>query len=193
MFTRIPQKYECAGDVVDFRTWLGISIRDHNNEYCGFRWSNLFKLVNLDNSTNNILIPLDSWTSGLLEYKFPLSIPTVIAPEYVVSTCTPSSTTIDQDAPPISTLQTPPEIPSPVIPLGVKEADHDIEVAHMDNNSSVEFIILEPSSEESSPHIVIPNHVHLINQPPKHINKWTKDHPINNVIGDRSSSVSTQQ
>ncbi|GJX64474.1 hypothetical protein Tco_0298817 [Tanacetum coccineum] len=29
--------------------------------------------MNLDNSTNNVLIPLDSWTSGLLEYKLPLS------------------------------------------------------------------------------------------------------------------------
>ncbi|GJW39793.1 hypothetical protein Tco_0065638 [Tanacetum coccineum] len=29
--------------------------------------------VNLDNSTNNVLIPLDSWTSGLLEYKLLLS------------------------------------------------------------------------------------------------------------------------
>nr|GEY64667.1 ribonuclease H-like domain-containing protein [Tanacetum cinerariifolium] len=30
-------------------------------------------VVNLDNSTNNVLIPLDSWTSGILEYKLPLS------------------------------------------------------------------------------------------------------------------------
>nr|GEU43449.1 hypothetical protein [Tanacetum cinerariifolium] len=29
--------------------------------------------LNLDNSTNNVLIPLDSWTSRLLEYKLPLS------------------------------------------------------------------------------------------------------------------------
>ncbi|GJU03213.1 hypothetical protein Tco_1113551, partial [Tanacetum coccineum] len=29
--------------------------------------------VNLDNSTNNVLIPLDSWTSRLLEYRLPLS------------------------------------------------------------------------------------------------------------------------
>ncbi|GJU88715.1 ribonuclease H-like domain-containing protein [Tanacetum coccineum] len=29
--------------------------------------------VNLDNSTNNVVILLDSWTSGLLEYKLPLS------------------------------------------------------------------------------------------------------------------------
>ncbi|GJU05627.1 hypothetical protein Tco_1122057 [Tanacetum coccineum] len=34
----------------------------------------------LDNSTNNVLIPLDSWTSGLLVYKLPLSV------EYGVST-----------------------------------------------------------------------------------------------------------
>ncbi|GKE17968.1 hypothetical protein Tco_1425545, partial [Tanacetum coccineum] len=27
----------------------------------------------LDNSTSNVLIPLDSWTSGLLVYKLPLS------------------------------------------------------------------------------------------------------------------------
>ncbi|GKB17737.1 hypothetical protein Tco_0851660 [Tanacetum coccineum] len=38
-------KYECVGDVVDFKTWIGISIQDHNNEYYGFRWSNLLKLV----------------------------------------------------------------------------------------------------------------------------------------------------
>ncbi|GJZ84421.1 retrovirus-related pol polyprotein from transposon TNT 1-94 [Tanacetum coccineum] len=32
----------------------------------------------------------------------------------------------------------------------------------------------------------------IINQPPKHINKWTKDHPIDNVIGNPSRPVSTQ-
>ncbi|GKD13063.1 hypothetical protein Tco_1197470, partial [Tanacetum coccineum] len=86
-------------------------------------------------------------------------VPPFIAPKPVVSTGTPSSTTIDQDAPLTSTSQTPPETPSLFIPLGV----------------------------------VIPNHVHSINQPPEHINKWTKDHPINNVIGDPSRSVYTRQ
>ncbi|GKA33736.1 hypothetical protein Tco_0720165 [Tanacetum coccineum] len=37
-----------------------------------------------------------------------------------------------------------------IIPLGVEEVDHDIEVAHMDNNPYVDFPIPEPSSEESS-------------------------------------------
>ncbi|GJW82085.1 retrovirus-related pol polyprotein from transposon TNT 1-94 [Tanacetum coccineum] len=62
----------------------------------------------------------------------------------------------------------------------------------MDNNPYVDFPIPEPSSEESSSQIVIPNHVHSINQAPKHINKWTKDHLIDNVIGDPSRSVSTR-
>ncbi|GJW18469.1 retrovirus-related pol polyprotein from transposon TNT 1-94 [Tanacetum coccineum] len=79
-----------------------------------------------------------------------LQVPAVIAPEPVVSTGTPSSTIINQDAPSTSTSQTTSKTPSPVIPLGVEEADHDIEVAHMDNNPFVEFLILEPSSEESS-------------------------------------------
>ncbi|GJT76023.1 hypothetical protein Tco_1042748 [Tanacetum coccineum] len=120
-------------------------------------------------------------------------IPTVIAPEPAVSTGTPSSTTIDQDAPSSSTSQTTQETQTLVIPLGVEEADHDIEVEHLDNNPFVEFLIPEPSSEESSTQVVIPNHVHSINQPPEHINKWTKYHPIDNVIGDPSRSVSTRQ
>ncbi|GKB43898.1 retrovirus-related pol polyprotein from transposon TNT 1-94 [Tanacetum coccineum] len=74
----------------------------------------------------------------------------VNAPKPVISTGTPSSTTFDQDAPSTSTSQTTPKTPSHVIPLGVEEADHDIEVAHMDNNPFVDFQIPEPSSEESS-------------------------------------------
>ncbi|GJR08874.1 putative reverse transcriptase domain-containing protein [Tanacetum coccineum] len=57
----------------------------------------------------------------------------------------PSSYLIDR-----STSQTTPETSSLVIPLSVEEADHGNEVAHMDNNPFVEFLILKPSSEESS-------------------------------------------
>ncbi|GJR02721.1 retrovirus-related pol polyprotein from transposon TNT 1-94 [Tanacetum coccineum] len=96
-----------------------------------------------------------------------LQVPVVIASESIVLIGTPSSTTIDQDAPSTSSSQTNQETRSPIIPLGVEEADHDIEV-------------------------VIPNNVHPVNQPPKHINKWTKDHPIDNVIGDPSRPVSTR-
>ncbi|GJX49264.1 retrovirus-related pol polyprotein from transposon TNT 1-94 [Tanacetum coccineum] len=79
-----------------------------------------------------------------------LQVPAVITPEPAVSTGTPSSTTIDQDAPSTSTSQTTQETPPLVIPLGVKEANHDIKVAHMDNNPYDDFRIPELSSEESS-------------------------------------------
>ncbi|GKA68664.1 hypothetical protein Tco_0768581 [Tanacetum coccineum] len=52
-------------------------------------------------------------------------------------------------------------------PIVSTEADHDIEVAHMGNNPNVVFPIPEPSFEESSTHVVIPNNVHSINQPPE--------------------------
>ncbi|GJU96365.1 retrovirus-related pol polyprotein from transposon TNT 1-94, partial [Tanacetum coccineum] len=119
-------------------------------------------------------------------------VPVVIAPELAVSTGTPSSITINQDGPSTSTSQTTQETPSPVIPLGVEEADHDIEVAHMDNNPHVDFPMLEPSYEESSSRVVIRNNVYSVNQPPKYINKWTKDHLIDNVIDDPSRPVSTR-
>ncbi|GKD98801.1 retrovirus-related pol polyprotein from transposon TNT 1-94, partial [Tanacetum coccineum] len=89
------------------------------------------------------------------EYLNPLpcvdpQVPAIITPEPAVLTGTPASTTIDQDAPSTSSLQTTQDTPTLVIPLGVEEADHDIEVADMDNNPYVDFPIPEPGSEESS-------------------------------------------
>ncbi|GJR37074.1 retrovirus-related pol polyprotein from transposon TNT 1-94 [Tanacetum coccineum] len=121
-----------------------------------------------------------------------LVIPAVIAPEPAVSTGTPSSTIIYQDAPSTSTSQTNQETTTPIIPLGVEEDDYDIKVAHIDNNPYVDFLIPEPSSKESSSQVVIPNNVHSVNQPPEHINKWTKDRSLDNVIGDPSRPISTR-
>nr|GEZ60072.1 integrase, catalytic region, zinc finger, CCHC-type, peptidase aspartic, catalytic [Tanacetum cinerariifolium] len=58
----------------------------------------------------------------------------VIPPVQVESTGSPSSTTIDQDAPSLSKSQTTPETQSSVIPQDVEEDIHDIEVAHMGND-----------------------------------------------------------
>ncbi|GJS47255.1 retrovirus-related pol polyprotein from transposon TNT 1-94 [Tanacetum coccineum] len=55
-------------------------------------------------------------------------VPAVVAPEPVDSTGTPSSTTTDQDAPSLSTLETHQESQSPVISPSVEEEFHDIEV-----------------------------------------------------------------
>nr|GEX26873.1 hypothetical protein [Tanacetum cinerariifolium] len=122
----------------------------------------------------------------------PRTISSILVPNISSSTPTPSLTTIDQDPPSSSTSKTTQETPPLVIPLGIEEVYHDIEVAHMYNNPYVNFLIPEPIFEESSTHVVTPNNVHLINQPPEHINKLTKDHLINNVIGDPSRPVSTR-
>ncbi|GJX79946.1 hypothetical protein Tco_0328095 [Tanacetum coccineum] len=90
----------------------------------------------------------DEYFNPLPSVDYP--VPEVVAPKPTVSTGTPSSTSVDQDA------------PSP-----------------------------KPCSKESSSQVVIPNNLHLVNQQPKHISKWTKDHPIDNVIGDPSRQVST--
>nr|GEU79195.1 hypothetical protein [Tanacetum cinerariifolium] len=71
-----------------------------------------------------------------------LQVTAVIALEPAVLTGTPSSTTIDQDAPSISTSQITHETPSLVIPLSVEEADHDIEIEAMQEELS-EFERLE--------------------------------------------------
>ncbi|GJX93115.1 retrovirus-related pol polyprotein from transposon TNT 1-94 [Tanacetum coccineum] len=55
----------------------------------------------------------------------------VIAPVLADSTGSPSSTTVDQDAPSPSNSQTTPKTEPPVIPNDVEEDNHDIEVAHM--------------------------------------------------------------
>ncbi|GJZ62030.1 retrovirus-related pol polyprotein from transposon TNT 1-94 [Tanacetum coccineum] len=112
-----------------------------------------------------------------------------LATKPAVLTGIPSSTTIDHDALSASTSQTTPETPSHVIPLSVKEDNHDIEVAHMDNSPTADSPITEPSSEESSSQLVTPVNVRLINQPLELLGRWTKIHPIANVKKDEYGGV----
>ncbi|GKE04622.1 hypothetical protein Tco_1396640, partial [Tanacetum coccineum] len=58
----------------------------------------------------------------------------VVAPKPAASTGSPSSTTVDQDAPSPSNSQTTLETQSPVIPNDVEENNHDLDVAHMNND-----------------------------------------------------------
>ncbi|GJY91966.1 retrovirus-related pol polyprotein from transposon TNT 1-94 [Tanacetum coccineum] len=87
----------------------------------------------------------------------------VVAPEPAASTSTPSSTTVDQDAPSPSNSQSTPETPLLVIPNDVEEDNHDIEVAHMGNDPYFGVPILEIPSDQSSSsdsiHIIVhPDH-----------------------------------
>ncbi|GKA08384.1 hypothetical protein Tco_0687715 [Tanacetum coccineum] len=116
----------------------------------------------------------------------------VVAPEPAVSTSLPSSTTVDQDAPPPSNSQTTPKTQSPIIPNDVEEDNHDLDVAHMNNYPFFGIPIPENESEASSSLDVIPTVVQSAAPYSKHVTKWTKDHPLDNIIGELERHVSTR-
>ncbi|GJW02491.1 putative ribonuclease H-like domain-containing protein [Tanacetum coccineum] len=116
----------------------------------------------------------------------------VVAPEPAVSTSSPSSTTVDQDAPSPSNSQTTPETQPPIIPNDVEEDNHDIEVAHMGNDPYFGIPILKVSSDQSSSSDIIHTIVPPDHQISEHNSKWTKDHPLENIIGELARPVSTR-
>nr|GEX50923.1 copia protein [Tanacetum cinerariifolium] len=85
----------------------------------------------------------------------------------------PSSTTIDQDAPSPSKSQTIPETQPHVIPNNVEEDNHDIEVAHMGNDLLFGMPIPEVAFDQSSSTDSIHTVVHPDHQISQHNSKWT--------------------
>nr|GEX19622.1 retrovirus-related Pol polyprotein from transposon TNT 1-94 [Tanacetum cinerariifolium] len=114
----------------------------------------------------------------------------VVALEPVVSTDSPSSTTIDQDALSHSNSQTSLETQSSVISNYVKEENHDLDFAHMNNDPFFGISISKNISNTSSSSDVIPTVVRTAAPNSEHVNKWTKDHPSDNIIGELKRLVS---
>nr|GFB19353.1 integrase, catalytic region, zinc finger, CCHC-type, peptidase aspartic, catalytic [Tanacetum cinerariifolium] len=106
----------------------------------------------------------------------------VVAPELAESTGSPSSTIVDQDAPSLSKSQTTPETQPHVIPQDVNEDNHDIEVAHMGNDPLFGMPILEVAFDQSLSMVSSHTIMHRDHQIPQHNSKWTKDHPLDNII-----------
>ncbi|GJT58950.1 retrovirus-related pol polyprotein from transposon TNT 1-94, partial [Tanacetum coccineum] len=137
----------------------------------------------------------------------------VVAPVPAVSTGSPSSINVDQDAPSPSHSQTTPETQPPIIPMenclthlgyfiiiksqiptipnDVEEENHDIEIAHMGNDPYFGIPIPEIPSDQSSSSDSIHTIVHPDHQISKHNSKWNKDHPLENIIGELARPVST--
>nr|GFB33507.1 hypothetical protein [Tanacetum cinerariifolium] len=90
---------------------------------------------------------------------------------------------VEQDAPSMSNSTTPTETPSSVIPQDVGDDNLDMEVAYMGSDSLVGILIPDINSEQStipaSPHAIVQTDHPL----PHNNSKWTKDHPLNNIIG----------
>ncbi|GJV45285.1 retrovirus-related pol polyprotein from transposon TNT 1-94 [Tanacetum coccineum] len=81
---------------------------------------------------DELLTPLPSVNLPAPEVIDPID--KVVTLVLAVSTGSPSSTTVNQDAPSPSNSQTTPETQPPVIPNNVEEDNHDIQVAHMGND-----------------------------------------------------------
>ncbi|GJV78631.1 retrovirus-related pol polyprotein from transposon TNT 1-94 [Tanacetum coccineum] len=115
-----------------------------------------------------------------------------LAPVLVVSIGSPSSTNVDQDAPLPSDSQTTPETQSPIIHNDVEEDNHNIEVAYMGNDPYFGNPIPKIYSDQSSSSDSIHTIVHPDHQISEHNSKWTKDHPLENIIGELARPVSTR-
>nr|GFD06496.1 hypothetical protein [Tanacetum cinerariifolium] len=115
----------------------------------------------------------------------------VIPPVNADSTSSPSLTTVEQDAPSTSNSTIPTETQSSIIPQDVGDDNLDMEVAHMGSDLLFSIPILEVTSEQS----ITPASPQAIVQPdhplPHHNSKWTKDHPLNNIIDQLDRPVST--
>ncbi|GJR19312.1 retrovirus-related pol polyprotein from transposon TNT 1-94 [Tanacetum coccineum] len=81
---------------------------------------------------------------------------------------------------------------TPIISHDVEEDNHDIEVAHMGNDPYFGIPIPEVPSDQSSSSDVIHTIVHPDHQVSEHTSKWTKDHPLENIIGALDRPVSTR-
>nr|GEU89039.1 hypothetical protein [Tanacetum cinerariifolium] len=116
----------------------------------------------------------------------------VPAPVPAALTSAHSSTTVDQDAPLISTPQTTSKQQSSVIPQGVEDDFHNIEVARIYNDPYFGILIPKPIYEETTLQGVISLNLHHLNQSFNTLTKLTKYHPLENISGDPSRPVSTR-
>ncbi|GKC48147.1 retrovirus-related pol polyprotein from transposon TNT 1-94 [Tanacetum coccineum] len=91
----------------------------------------------------------------------------IVALVLAASTGSSSSTTVNQEAP-------------------------SLNAAYMNNDPFFGILILENDSEASSSSDVIPIVVYIVAPNLEHSTKWTKNHPLDNIIGELERPVSTR-
>ncbi|GKB60824.1 retrovirus-related pol polyprotein from transposon TNT 1-94 [Tanacetum coccineum] len=132
---------------------------------------------------NEFLTPLPTIDYPAPEVIAPIAEVVALVP--VVSTGSPSSTNVDQDAPSPNNSQTTPETQPLVIPNDVEEDNHDIEVARMGNDLYFGIPIPKVHYDQSSSSDTIHTIVHHDHQISKHNSKWTKDHLLDRPVSTR--------
>ncbi|GKE71947.1 retrovirus-related pol polyprotein from transposon TNT 1-94 [Tanacetum coccineum] len=122
----------------------------------------------------------------------PVPMATVVNAK-IVSTNTSVSTTIAQDAPSTSHSLSSSQVHPPVFHQGVAAGPtiEDTSITQADLHPSVNHVARERGSTQSTSRDVSLAKPNQVNQPPDHLKKWTKDHPLNNIVGNPSRPVST--
>ncbi|GKE54255.1 retrovirus-related pol polyprotein from transposon TNT 1-94, partial [Tanacetum coccineum] len=77
-----------------------------------------------------------------------------------------------------------------LVPAVSTEDNHDLDVAYMNNDQFFGILIPENDSEASSSSDVIPTVVQSDAPYSEHVTKWTKEHPLDNIIGELERHVS---
>nr|GEV60822.1 hypothetical protein [Tanacetum cinerariifolium] len=137
---------------------------DTNQEKLYLLHMDLYGLMRIAsvNGKKYILVIVDDYSSvDLPAPKVIAPVAEVVALEPVESTGSPSLTIVDQDAPSPSKSQTIPKTQSPVIFNDVEEENHNLDVAHMNNDPFFGIPIPENDSKSSSSD-VIPTVVHIV-------------------------------
>ncbi|GJR50945.1 hypothetical protein Tco_1401466 [Tanacetum coccineum] len=110
------------------------------------------------------------------------------APEVIA----PIPEVVDQDAPSSSNSYTIQDTQTPIISHDAEEDNHDIEVAYMGNDPYFGIPIPEVTSGQYLSSDVIHTIAPPDHQVSEHNSKWTKDHPLENIIGALDRPVSTR-
>ncbi|GJR28985.1 retrovirus-related pol polyprotein from transposon TNT 1-94 [Tanacetum coccineum] len=132
----------------------------------------------------HVMTPATS-SSGLVLNIIPQQpFPVAVAPRAVKIADSPVSTSIDQDAPSSSIPSTQYQEHSLIISQGVEESPK----TPLFNDDPLHEFLHEDSTSQGSSSNLRPS-----NTPFKLIGRWTKDHPIANVIGDPSRSIFTKK
>ncbi|GJU89534.1 retrovirus-related pol polyprotein from transposon TNT 1-94 [Tanacetum coccineum] len=152
--------------------------------------------------TRRIMETIHVQFDELTEQMAPVQLSTGPAPTFMTprqinnSAGTPSSTTIDQDAPSPSHSPSSSELQSLSLHQGVAAESgirEDNPFAPIDNDPFINIFAPEPSSEASSFGDLSSAESPYVSQTLHHLGKLSKDHPLDNIIGNPSRPVSTRK
>nr|GEX72110.1 retrovirus-related Pol polyprotein from transposon TNT 1-94 [Tanacetum cinerariifolium] len=156
--------------------------------------------------TRRIMETINVQFDELTEPMAPVHLGTEPAPNFLTpgqiiqapvnSAGTPSSTAIDQDVPSPSISPSSLALQSHSLHQGVAAKPtymEDHPVAPVDNNPFVNVFAPEPHSKASSSGDISSTKLTYVSQTLHHLNKWSTDHLLDNVIGNPSRPVSTRK